>query len=131
MSVLSLIIRAFVPVATSFGWAWGPWNGADPLGQEELAEVDELPLILQSYASMTSLALRNQDHADLFNVTAFGAVSGLVYGRDQWLWVPDLRKYQEHGEPWVPRTLADDADLDHHAPVIHLAAVNVRPHLAA
>jgi hypothetical protein len=131
MSVLSVVLRTFVPTTTSFGWAWGPWQGNDPMGQEDLSDISELQRVLRSYATTVAMMLRPADSGDRFNVTAYGAGSNLVYGRDQWLWVPDAGHYQEHGKPWVPREVADAADLDRPAPVFHMRLRSSAPGLAA
>lgn len=103
MSVLCVTLRAFVPVPTSYGWAWGPWRGDDPLARECVKSPAELPLLLRSYGSMISTLIRFADSGDRFNVTVYGSVSGLAYGRDQWVWHPLMGRYIAHGEPWVPR----------------------------
>lgn len=116
MSSLSVCLRAFVPQTTSFGWAWGVWSGANPIAYEQLASVNEAPRVLRSYCATVSTLIRPATAGDRFNVTMFGANSGLVYGRDQWLWDDQAGRYIAHGEPWVPRTERAPSDVLNRAP---------------
>lgn len=124
MSMLCIAIRAFVPVTTSFGWVWGAWK-EEPLAEERLDTVLELPRVLRSYATTVATLLRGEAAGDRFNVTAFGSTSGLAYGRDQWLWEPRMGYYSPHGDPWVPRTKEARQDVPQRASVILLAGRQV------
>lgn len=100
--VFTLNIRVFVPAPIPNGWAWAPWADQDPVGREELTSLAQLPRVLRTFARAVSLMILPRD-ADRFNVTAFGATSGAVYGRDQWFWDPEFRVFRPHGEPFAPR----------------------------
>lgn len=100
--LFSISLRVFTPLAIPNGWAWTPWAGPDPAAVESLEDLTELPRLLRSYGGATAQVLRFKD-ADHFQVTAFGARSGSVYGRDEWLWDAHCHAYRPHGEPWVPR----------------------------
>jgi len=91
----------FIPAPIRHGWAWSPWAHQDPAGQETAQDITELPRIIRSYARAVSLLIRVSE-ASRFNVTAYGARSGRVYGRDQWLYDQHCRVFRPHGDPWVP-----------------------------
>lgn len=111
MSMLCVTLRAFIPIATSYGWAWGPWRDAEALAEETLNAVLELPRVLRTYASTVATLIRGEAAGDRFNVTAYGSCSDLVYGRDHWVWDARLGLYTAHGEPWVPRTVEAPQDV--------------------
>lgn len=101
MAYFSITFRAFVPVTIRYGWAWEPWTGQDPVGTERLADLSELPRLLRTYGRALSVHIR-PEVGNCFNVTAYGAKSNRVYGRDQWLWDTEFRVFRAHGWPWVP-----------------------------
>ncbi|WP_432118514.1 hypothetical protein [Streptomyces sp. bgisy032] len=116
---MSVTLCAFVPSATSFGWVWALWKGDNPLATEQLKSLAELPNVLRTYTTMVGAILRLKDAGDRFNVTAYDAESGSVYGRDQWLWDPYGGLYRPHGNPWVPMEEARQ-DLSQRAPMLPL-----------
>ncbi|MCX4572318.1 hypothetical protein OHB41_03775 [Streptomyces sp. NBC_01571] len=116
-------------MTTSFGWAWGAWRGESLLAEERLDSLLELPRVLRSYATTVSTLLRGEAAGDRFNVTAFGALSGLVYGRDVWAWDALSGLYRASGEPWVPRTKEARQDVPQRASVTLLSGRQVTvPH---
>lgn len=119
--LLSISLHVLIPLAIPNGWTWGPWAHTDPAGIERLTDLAELPRLLRSYARAAAEVLRFKD-ADSFNVTAFGARSGTVLGRDQWAWDAEFRVYRAHGEPWVPALVTERLCVTQEIPVIRLAA---------
>lgn len=115
--IFSLTLRIFVPAPMENGWSWTPWAGPDPVGTEELTSLTQLPRVLRTFGRAASLLILPKD-ADRFNVTAFGATSGVAYGRDQWFWDEGVRIFRPHGDPWAPRESSATQELN-------LAAIEV------
>ena len=100
-TLFSCTFRAFTPQLIRHGWAWGAWTVQDPIAVESLTDLTELPRLLRSYSRAVAPMIR-LTVGDRFNVTAFGTRSGRAYGRDQWIWDPELLIFRAHGQPFVP-----------------------------
>lgn len=100
MPCISVAFRLFVPASFKHGWYWTPWSIQDPVATEELTSLEELPRVLRSTARAAA-PLVSMPAGDRFQVTAYGAKSGRPYGRDVWIWDPEVRLFRAHGSPLV------------------------------
>lgn len=101
MTSFSVAFRLFVPASFRNGWHWSPWKVQDPVAVESLESMDELPRLLRSYARAAA-PMVSMPAGDRFQVTAYGATSGHAFGRDVWIWDPEIRLFRASGDPLVP-----------------------------
>jgi hypothetical protein len=113
MNLSNYTVRLWVTVPEALvpaGWAWGPLERYCPAASEYVNSDGELRAVLRTYGRVLARLILPAE-GDRFAVSA-RTLSGVLVGRDQWLWDDLQGAYVAHGEPfsvWGARGFAKAA----------------------
>jgi hypothetical protein len=88
------------PLISGHGWFWGPHPDMHEVGTDFAYNPAELVAVFRAWGRVVARVLIG-DRWDGFNLSAYGAVSGKLLGRDTWARDPHTGLLEPHGEPWA------------------------------
>jgi hypothetical protein len=88
------------PLLSGDGWVWGPHPDTPEIGRDFAYNSAELVAVFRAWGPIVARLLVGE-RWEGFNLSAYGAVSGNLLGRDTWWLDAHTGALEPHGEPWA------------------------------